>query len=274
MQYGGNTTCVQVEIPSQDELLIFDCGTGLRNLGNALENDTDAAKGRIFITHPHWDHLQGFPFFKPFYDHKNWFRIYLPPQGEMGCREILQGHMSKTFFPVSMDMLQADIDCENFENGKKVFEHYTMEYMWANHTVPTAIFKLRTQDKSIVFAPDNEIPDEKGGRSADEFNSKLCDFLEGVDLLVHDAQYSKKQYQSKKGWGHSAWELTVDMAARAGVKQLCLTHHDPDNSDGVLARLEHTLMKEHADKFEKIWLAKEGQEITLPCIKSDKVSVQ
>lgn len=272
MLYGGNTTCVQVKLPDHDDLLVFDCGTGFRNLGNILTEQNGAHKGRVFITHPHWDHLQGFPFFKPFYNHENWFRIYIPPQGELGCREILQGHMSKTFFPVSMDMLQADLDCETFQPDGKLFEDYTIEYMWANHTVPTAIFKLKTVGKTIIFAPDNEIVRDEG-EEAQDFNNRFKVFIEGADLLIHDAQYDLKQYAAKVGWGHSAWELVVDIAAEAGVKQLCLTHHDPDNPDSVLARMEEEIKKQHSHQFDKIMLAKEGQEIILPCLKSDKVSV-
>lgn len=268
MRYGGNTTCVQIEIPETEELLIFDCGTGFRNLGNALNEEGAALRGRVFITHPHWDHLQGFPFFKPFYEKGNWFRIYLPPQGEIGCREILQGHMSSTFFPVSMDMLEADIDCKTIQPGKIIFDNYTVEYMWATHTVPTAIFKIVIGDTVVVFAPDNELSERnsKGG-----FVAEFRNFVHEADILIHDAQFDLDQYKSKKGWGHTAWEVISEVAKQEKVKQLFLFHHDPDNTDDMLDDIQAKVTNDFGESFIEIGLAKEGQVITLPYIAENKI---
>ena len=273
MHYGGNTTCVQIEVSGLDELLIFDCGTGFRNLGNALINSNEHLRGRIFITHPHWDHLQGFPFFKPFYEAQSWFRIYMPPQGDIGCSEILQGHMSNTFFPVSMDMLEADLDCETFQLGKKLFDGFTVEYMWASHTVPTAIYKISVGNKSIIFAPDNELMEDKGD-ATEKFEKEFRSFIKGADLLIHDAQFSREEYRNKIGWGHSAWEDVVDIAAEENVKRLLLTHHDPDNDDDKLSEIEAIMHSNASSNFEEISLAKEGQTVSLPLTKADKVSVK
>lgn len=263
MHYGGNTTCVEIEIPESKELLIFDCGTGFRNLGNQLEGSRKNLKGRVFITHPHWDHLQGFPFFKPFYDAKSWFRVYMPPQGDIGCEEILQGHMSSTFFPVSMDMLEADLECETFQPGIKSFDHYSVEYMWATHTVPTAIYKIKIQDKTIIFCPDNELKHDTS-EQVETFKKAFKAFIHGADVLIHDAQFSLEQYAERVGWGHSAREDVVAIAGDAQVGQLFLTHHDPDNNDEDLAKIETDILKKFGSSFEKIHLAKEGQELTLP----------
>lgn len=273
MHYGGNTTCAQIEVPGLDELLIFDCGTGFRNLGNVLLKSGEHLRGRIFITHPHWDHLQGFPFFKPFYDEQSWFRIYMPPQGDIGCKEILQGHMSNTFFPVSMDMLEADLDCETFQPGKKLFDGFTVDYIWATHTVPTAIYKISVGDKSIIFAPDNEIMRD-GGRISEKFEKEFIAFIQGADFLIHDAQFSREEYKAKIGWGHSAWEDVVDIAAKANVKRVSLTHHDPDNDDDKLSEIEAQVRSYAGSKFEEVGLAKEGQTVSLPLIKANKISVK
>lgn len=270
MRYGGNTTCVQIEVSGLDELLIFDCGTGFRNLGNELMHSVGHLRGRIFITHPHWDHLQGFPFFKPFYDSESWFRIYMPPQGEIGCKDILQGHMSNTFFPVSMDMLEADLDCETIQIGKKMFEGYAIEYMWATHTVPTAIYKVHAGDKSIIFCPDNELMSGKSAE-AEKFEVEFRAFIREADLLIHDAQYSTEEYEKKVGWGHSAWEDVVKIATEENVRRLFLTHHDPDNDDDMLAEREAKIFKLGNSKFEELGLAKEGQTISLPLGKANKV---
>jgi phosphoribosyl 1,2-cyclic phosphodiesterase len=257
----------------RDELLILDCGTGFRNLGNELDETKSSTKGRVFITHPHWDHLQGFPFFKPFYSGDNWFRMYLPPQGDIGCKEILQGHMSSTFFPVSIDMLEADIDCETFQVGMKNFDGYSVEYMWASHTVPTAMFKLHFGDTSVIFAPDNELVTD-GSEGAAEFRKKLIEFFKDADVLIHDAQYDREQYKGRIGWGHSAWEDVVELAKEANVKKLFLTHHDPDNDDEKLAIREKKILDAHAQYFETLGLAKEGQKISLTYTDSKKFSAK
>jgi len=270
MHYGGNTTCVQVSVSGLDELLIFDCGTGFRNLGNELIRSDDHHRGRVFITHPHWDHLQGFPFFKPFYDKASWFRIYMPPQGEIGCAEILNGHMSNTFFPVSMDMLEADLDCETFQPGEKLFESYTIEYMWATHTVPTAVYKIRAGDKSIIFCPDNELMQDDGLNTV-KFQKAFRAFIHEADLLIHDGQFSRESYKSRIGWGHSAWEDVLELAVQENVERLILTHHDPDNDDEKLATIEEMMMEKAGSEFTELSLAKEGQTISLPLNKAIKV---
>ncbi|MEX0609464.1 MAG: MBL fold metallo-hydrolase [Balneolaceae bacterium] len=262
MHFGGNTTCVEIQIPGSDQLLILDCGTGFRNMGNSLQAQKRTLKGRIFITHPHWDHLQGFPYFKPFYERENEFRIYIPPQELLGCKEILQGHMSDTFFPVSIDMLEADIECETYKIGKKNFDDFTIEYMWAHHTIPTAIYKLEIGGNVVVFAPDNELPID-GSPESEKFIAEFSAFIQSADALIHDAQYSKEQYLQRQGWGHCAWELIAELAKEQKVKQLFLVHHDPDSTDDYLSELEVRIKREYSE-FEEICLVKEGQELILP----------
>lgn len=263
MHFGGNTTCLQIRFPHTNELLILDCGTGFRNLGNALIAEERPLNGNIFITHPHWDHLQGFPFFKPFYDSKNKFQIFIPPQGVIGCRDILQGHMSNTFFPVSIDMLDADIGCDTFFQEEREFSEYSIEYMWAHHTIPTAIFKITIDGITIIFAPDNEIPLEENENNR-SFLEEFRQYIHKADILIHDSQFSKEQYHNRKGWGHSAWERVIEVAQEEKVHHLYLTHHDPDSTDQYLFELSGKISQLHQNDFKHIALVKEGQEISLP----------
>ena len=263
MFYGGNTSCFQIESDLLDGLLIIDCGTGFRNLGNHLLNGNNSIKGRVFITHPHWDHLQGFPFFKPFYEEKSWFRIYMPPQQEVGCKEILQGHMSNTFFPVTIDMLEADMECETFFPGEINFEGYSVDFMWAKHTVPTAMFKFRIGGRTIIIAPDNELPITPSEES-DEFIEEFREFVRGADVLIHDAQFNLAQHREREGWGHSNWETLIELTKDLGIGKLLLTHHDPDSSDIYLRDLESMIKTEYAHFYENVGLAREGQTINLP----------
>ncbi|MBO6622733.1 MAG: MBL fold metallo-hydrolase [Balneola sp.] len=263
MRYGGNTSCIQISVPGMDEFLIADCGTGFRNLGNELDSNGKSLMGKIFITHPHWDHLQGFPFFKPFYDSKNCFEVYMPPQDGVGCKEILQGHLSNTFFPVSIDMLESELDCITFEKAKLDFAEYSVEFMWANHTVPTAIYKFTINGIVIIFAPDNELPiniDSDNKAFVDEFRA----FVKGANVLIHDAQFTKEQHEQRLGWGHSNWETVIDLTKDLGIRRLCLTHHDPDHSDDTLDRINSKIASIKSSFYEEATVIQEGQELYLP----------
>ncbi|HEX6983344.1 MAG TPA: MBL fold metallo-hydrolase [Balneolaceae bacterium] len=262
MEYGGNTTCVQVHIPGSDELLILDSGTGIRNLGRELMKGSAEIRGRIFITHPHWDHVQGFPFFKPIYGCSNHFEIHMPVQQDIGCRQILSGHLNKTFFPVTLEMMDANLKFITQPEKKMRYKNYEVEFMPANHSINTAAYKIHVGGKQIVFCPDNELnpDDEKKGR---KFYSRFKEFLWQVDVLIHDAQYDRKSYQYQHGWGHSAWENVVDFARESKVKNLFLTHHDPDSDDEKLRKLDDCLKREFSDQFESIRLAKEGEKVLI-----------
>lgn len=263
MSYGGNTTCFQIFSPDVEGMLVIDCGTGFRNLGNQLQISCNPVKGQIFITHPHWDHLQGFPFFKPFYSSKNKFDVFIPPQNNMRCKDILQGHMSSTFFPVSMDMLEADINCETFIEKSKDFGPFQVEYIWARHTVDTAIFKFHFGDKVIIFAPDNEIPISNSAQDI-EFIKTFSDFVRNADILVHDAQFTPEQHKLRVGWGHSNWDSVLDLTKDLNIKKVFLTHHDPDHNDSLLDEINIDVKNRFGKHFEALDFIKEGQVISLP----------
>jgi len=262
MEYGGNTTCVQVHIPDSEEVLILDSGTGIRNLGNNLAQGSDSINGRIFITHPHWDHIQGFPFFKPIYAKENHIKIHMPAQVNGGCKDILSGHLTKTFFPVTLEMIDANLVYITQPQKKIAYENYEVEYILANHTINTAVYKIHINGKHIVFCPDNELVPHTD-RTDTEFYTKLEEFFRGADVLVHDGQYNLDSYKNKHGWGHSAWEEVVDFAIRSQVKRLFLTHHDPDSDDKKLQRLDKYLQEKYDDQFEMVGLAREGEKIVL-----------
>lgn len=262
IRYGGNTTCISVSAPFLDEYIILDSGTGIRNLGNYLENEVNyPLKGRIFITHPHWDHIQGFPFFKPLYRRGNKFVVHMPEQYKGGAKEILAGHLTKTFFPVTLDMISADISYITHENSSEKFGNYTVDFLLANHPTKTAIYKIKIDNYSIVFSPDNELPLET---TPVRFTKKFEEFISGCDLLIHDAQFCLNNYHSKMNWGHSAWERVIEISKRSSVKRLYLTHHDPDSSDDYLDEISTQVNEYMNNPFLDIKVVKEGMEVSLP----------
>ncbi|REL24774.1 hypothetical protein DYD21_16550 [Rhodohalobacter sp. SW132] len=260
--YGGNTSCVQIEIPGYDKLLILDSGTGIRNLGNFLENySSGPIHGDLFITHPHWDHIQGFPFFTPFYEKENSFRIHLPEQYRGGAEEILSGHLTKTFFPVTLDMLASDLTYVTQKEEPERMDAFSVDYLVANHPTKTAIYRFRIKDYTIIYAPDNELPLTA---SPLRYIDKFCDFIKDCDLLIHDGQFNLETFKTREGWGHSAWERVLELAKSSGVKRLILTHHDPNSDDEYLNRLSGIVDSYRGNPFEMIEFAREGKFVALP----------
>jgi len=252
MRYGGNTPCVEVR--RNGRLYVFDCGTGLRNLGKqwAQEFVGSPIEAHIFISHFHWDHIQGIPFFVPLYDPQNRF-VFHSSNHAYGFREIIEGQMIEPYFPVDMSHMAARRSFRVLDEGRRQFDGCWLETRWLNHPQGCLGFRLETPEGVLVYATDNEPGPAK-------FDATVRELARSADVLIYDAQYSPEEYATKRrGWGHSHWREAVSVAHDSGARELILFHHDPDQTDSRLDALVRSAAKYHPN----VRAAAEGMEICL-----------
>lgn len=272
--YGGNTTCHEIRTSSGD-LIILDGGSGIRQLGNELLANLPV-KCSIFITHTHWDHIQGLPFFVPLFIKGNDIDIYgsFDPVYMKDLRSILSGQMEYCYFPVRECELAASINYHNIHEGETTtVGSATVTPILTNHPVLNFGYKVVDDGKTFFFTGDYEPPiniydpedEEYEGYQnlVDEQQQTLIDFVQGVDVMIADSQYTLAEYPTKKGWGHGTFEGNVELARLANIKQFYFTHHDPTRSDQALDEIFENLMKKENLPDTEFHLAKEGTIIEL-----------
>jgi ribonuclease BN (tRNA processing enzyme) len=265
VKYGGNTSCVGVR-SAAGTLVLLDIGTGAAVAGRELMAAGGKIRGHILISHTHWDHIQGLPFFAPVFAPGAEWDIYAPRGLRETLRETLEGQMQHRYFPVDLDQLGATIRYHELVEGALQIEDIHVRAQYLNHPALTLGYRLEVDGASLVYACDHE-PHARtfAGQTSLIKGQDLrhAQFLVGADLLIHDAQYVASEYASKVGWGHSTVEYAVEVARFAGVKRLALTHHDPirtdDDIDGIMAGIRAEGDLGGMDVFA----ASEGLEIEL-----------
>lgn len=253
LRYGGNTSCVEVRL--NGHIYVFDCGTGFRNLGKQLvqEANGNSISAHIFLSHFHWDHIQGIPFFTPLYTDRESHFFFHSSNRTRGLQRAIEEQMSDPYFPVNMNEMAAHRQFFNIEEGEISFDDCLIKSMWLNHPQGCLGFRLETKGKVLVYATDNE----PGHPIFDKNVRKLA---EGADVLIYDAQYLPEEYEAnKRGWGHSHWREAINIVMESGAKELILFHHDPDHTDDCIDRVV-TTAREH---YAKVRAASEGMEILL-----------
>ena len=265
-RYGGNTSCLEVRT-ARGTLVVIDCGTGLHDLGlKLLSAGAKSLVGHILISHTHWDHIQGVPFFAPFFIPGNKWDIYGPKGLDQSLRETLAGQMQHTYFPIAPDQFGATINYHDLLEGSLVIDDIKVTTQYLNHPALTLGYRLEADGATIVYCCDHEPYSRAIAEGQGQFagqDQRHAEFVEGADLLIHDAQYTAAEYPSKVGWGHSSGEFVVKLAQHAQVKQVALTHHDPLRNDNELDRIVERLKAklDAAGSSLALFAAAEGQPI-------------
>jgi phosphoribosyl 1,2-cyclic phosphodiesterase len=253
LRYGGNTSCVEVRL--NGSTYIFDCGTGFRNLGKQLEQEAagQPISAHIFLSHFHWDHIQGIPFFTPLYNNRESHFFFHSSNRTRGLQRAIEEQMSDPYFPVNMNEMAARRQFYNIEEGLTPFDHCVIKSMWLNHPQGCLGFRIETKDKVVVYATDNE-----PGHAV--FDKSVRKLAEGADVLIYDAQYLPEEYAAtRRGWGHSHWREAVNLVMESGAKELILFHHDPDHSDTCIDQV----VAKAREYYPRVRAASEGMEIML-----------
>ena len=279
VRYGGNTSCVEVR--ADGEIIILDAGSGIRLLGLALDKEFGprSMKLTLLISHTHWDHIQGLPFFSPAYNQKNRIRVLGYEGARAGLAKILASQMETPFFPVSLRQLPSHLAIEELKKMEFQVGNVGVRSKFANHPGICVGYRLATSSGSIAYFPDNEPYEElklllasRDGISendARDFASaerrKMVEFLQGCDLAIMDTQYSEEEYAKHVGWGHSSVGSVVSLALDANVNKLLLFHHDPNHDDQMIDKMvehAHALVAKSGKPLE-VEAAREGAEIVL-----------
>lgn len=263
-KYGGNTSCVEVRA-ADGTVIVLDCGTGARELGQHLLRSAVAPlRLNVFIGHTHWDHIQGFPFFAPAFMPDAELNIYATAGFQRRVEDAIAGQMQYSYFPVTLRDLRSRIHFTELEEGFFRIGDVLVQTQYLNHTAPTLAYRISSGGATVAYVTDHEPFWKPKGRAFHHpGDQRHLSFLEGADLIIHDAQYSAEEYAGKIGWGHSTVEYATDIALSAGSSRLALFHHDPSHDDATVARLEATARERAAaaSRSLEVFAASEGLEL-------------
>ncbi len=255
LKVGGNTACVEVEI-NEKIRIILDLGTGLRHLGTKILSEIKSGLRRqniLILSHTHWDHLQGFPFFAPIFQPHFDIPLFGPAKANRSLESMFAGQMEYDYWPVKFTQLPANIHVHELNEGETSLAP-GLKITACRHIHPGVAFGYRIEydGQSLVYMTDTE-------HFKNQIDERVVELSKGADLLIHDAQYQDKEMNFKLGWGHSSWQQAVNVAKTAEVKQLALFHHDPERTDEQAFEIE----AKAKEMFNKSVLAREGLAIDL-----------
>lgn len=251
IKYGGNTSCIEVN--ANGHRLVLDAGTGIRGLGKTYLED-DISQVHILLTHTHWDHINGFPFFVPAYDPRRSIHIMAGHlRGADGIQNVLAAQMDNPMFPVPLSAMQAKMRFEDFEAGMAFNMHDDVHVRTAplNHPNGATGYRIEHGGHSICYVTDTEHVPGK-------LDQNILGLIEGTDLVIYDSTYTEEEFPSKIGWGHSTWNEGVKLCRAAGAKALAIFHHDPEHEDAMMDKLG----EEAKAEWDGAFVAREGMVLT------------
>ncbi|MCF7969543.1 MAG: MBL fold metallo-hydrolase [Methylococcaceae bacterium] len=273
-KYGGNTTCIEIRT-ANDDLIIFDAGTGIHQLMQTLlpQMPIDA---HILITHTHWDHIHGLPFCMPIYIPGNKLTIYGGQDlktGE-GIERALKVQMQHSFFPIAESELKAEVSYKTVKVGEKFFiADATITPVLLNHPVINFGYRIDCDGKSLFFTGDYEqqvniyTPEDREylefEQMIEAYVDSLVSIIRDVDVLIIDSSFTDQEYQHKKNWGHGTYTAAIKLAEKVGAKKLFFTHHEPTRSDAALDAIYEELLKNNQELVCELFVAQEGLEVKL-----------
>lgn len=249
-RYGGNTSCVEVRSDS-GTLIVIDGGTGAHPLGQHLVAAKEDGEGHLLISHTHWDHIQGIPFFAPLFVEGNRWSVYGPKGLSQGLRATLAGQMEHAYFPIELGQFAATIEYHDLVEGTFAIGDIRIVARYLNHPALTLGYRIECDGASIAYCCDHE-PHSAAMATGEEeltgMDRRYAEFVKGADLVIHDSQYIASEFAAKVGWGHSTAEYAVRVCCDGGVKRLALTHHDPLRDDDAVDRILEQVRRRVADR--------------------------
>ncbi len=254
LRYGGNTPCLEIRSDG-GALLIVDCGSGVRMLGKELAKEFGSRpiQAHVLLSHFHWDHIQGLPFFAPLYQKANQFHFHSFHLPQASLEQTLEGQMIEPYFPVNMSAMLAERRFSEVKETPLEICDFMIRARNINHPQGCLSFRIENNRKAVVYATDTEPGEPSSDRT-------IRELARGADVLIYDSQFTREQLgREKKGWGHSTWEEGVRVCLEAGVKELILFHHDPDSDDQAVDRIQQSARA----RFPNTRAAFEGMEIIL-----------
>ena len=261
VRYGGNTTCF--ELRHAGARLIFDAGSGIRPLGlDVVEKGPDQI--HIFLTHFHWDHIQGFPFFAPLYDPEDSIKVIGPKQKDIDVQNLFAGQMGPIYFPVPFSVVAAEMEFEHLNEGSYEIGDVHLDVMRVKHPSFVIAYRIKVDGRTICLVPDNEIDGDMYDLGPN-WDRRFLDFVGDADLLIHDSMYTDEEYKKRVGWGHSTFSQSLRLAEEAGAKRLLFFHHDPTRTDDALDEIVSRMRDDSASRGSSLEVdaAAEGIDLRL-----------